>query len=71
MGCVKINNVKACTGVIDMDNEKSPVSRLGNFAKSREKIIEEYSSGNYLKTSADLAMEEEACRKEQKDDHDK
>jgi len=54
-----------------MDSEKAPVSRLGDFAKSREKIIEEYSTGNYLKTSADLAMEEEARIKEKKDNDDK
>jgi hypothetical protein len=54
-----------------MDKEKAPVSRLGDFAKSREKIIDEYSSGNYLKTSADFAMEEEARKKEQKCDDDK
>lgn len=35
--CSEIN-VKVCTKDFDMDKEKAPVSRLGDFAKSREKI---------------------------------
>ncbi len=50
-----------------MSKEKPPADRLGDFAEEREKIIKEYSCGNYLKTSADLAMEEEGRKKDNKD----
>lgn len=50
-----------------MGKEKPPAGRLGDFAKEREKIIDEYSQGDYLKTSADLAVEEEERKKEHRD----
>jgi len=33
--------------------------RTGDFEDERLRIVDEYASGSYLKTSADLAMEEE------------
>ncbi len=47
-----------------MKDHEKPVMRTGNFEEERQRIIEEYKKGNYLKTIADYAMEEK--KKEEK-----
>lgn len=42
----------------DRQDEK-PASRLGDFEEERQKIVEEYARGSYLRTSADEAMSSE------------
>lgn len=54
-----------------MGKNMKPISRLGNFEELRKKIVEEYAAGNYIKTSADLAMEEEQKRKQAKEIQEK
>jgi hypothetical protein len=41
-----------------MKDHEKPALRTGDFEEERQKIIEEYKKGNYLKTIADYAMEE-------------
>ncbi len=43
--------------------KEKAVSRTGDFEEERLRIVVEYASGSYLKTSADLAMEEEQAQK--------
>jgi hypothetical protein len=42
-----------------MKNEEKPCCRLGDMEEERKRIVDEYARGNYLKTIADIAMEEE------------
>ena len=42
-----------------MKNEEKPCCRLGDTEEERKRIVDEYARGNYLKTIADIAMEEE------------
>jgi len=42
-----------------MKDEKKPCCRLGDMEEERKRIVDEYARGNYLKTIADIAMEEE------------
>jgi hypothetical protein len=46
--------------------EEKAVPRTGDFEEERQKIVADYAKGSYLKTSADLAMEEELARKAEK-----
>jgi len=47
-----------------MKDHEKPAMRTGNFEEERQKIIEEYKKGPYVKTIADYAMEEK--KKEEK-----
>ncbi len=47
-----------------MKHHEKPAMRTGNFEEDRQKIVEEYKKGPYLKTIADYAMEEK--KKEEK-----
>lgn len=50
-----------------MNDHENPAMRTGNFEEERQKIIEEYKKGPYLKTIADYAMEKkEEEKKEEK-----
>lgn len=52
-----------------MKDYEKPAMRIGDFEEERQKIIEEYKKGNYLKTIADYAMEkkeEETKREKEK-----
>jgi len=54
-----------------MAKKEKPACRLGDFAGEREKIVEEYAKGKYLKTIADIAMEEEERKKKEKKNENK
>lgn len=43
--------------------KEKAVPRTGDFEEERLRIVEEYASGSYLKTSADLVREEEQAHK--------
>lgn len=53
-----------------MKDHEKPALRTGDFEEERQKIIEEYKKGNYLKTIADYAMEEKK-KKEKGNNEDK
>ncbi len=46
-----------------MNDHEKPAMRIGDFEEERQKIIEEYKKGPYLKTIADYAMEKKEGKK--------
>ncbi len=64
-------HVKTELVVMFMAKKEKPACRLGDFAGEREKIVEEYAKGKYLKTIADIAMEEEERKKKEKKNENK
>ncbi|MEQ8168516.1 MAG: hypothetical protein ABRQ38_06440 [Candidatus Eremiobacterota bacterium] len=51
-----------------MKDHETPALRTGDFEEERQKIIEEYKRGNYLKTIADYAMEEKKKEEKKKEE---
>lgn len=53
-----------------MKKQDMPACRLGDFQEERRKIVEEYARGNYIRTSADEAMDAEREKSGKKGDND-